>query len=506
MNKVIKIVVIAIALCLSIIILLMNLFLKTTIANDLLETVSINYYGLTNLLLTLIIAYGLYQLSKTLNKYVLKAGIQRAIIAVLLIVYFAVQVVWIQYRNLNPTGDQKTAYQSAIYLYNGEYEKLNESQYFELNPQQRCLTAGIYIIFKVLHTTDYKVIEVVNALCNTFTMLGLILILKLLAKRYQVNKVLLLILSFTFATIPMLCTFIYGDIPGIMCTIYAVYFIMKYCMDNKKRYLFISSIFMMFGYIFRTNNLIFIIAIWIYLIMDMIDKKNEYVKRIGLLIAFIIIAMLPNTLIQKAFENAFNLNGENSFPVSGYLYMGMSEGYKGNGWYNDDAALAWDDIERAKEEYPQRIKERTVYYIQNPIYTIKFYAKKVASMWAENSYGAFWYNLSFNFGNVVEGKATEEERASYVAVDELLLNQSEKLHMYQKALIILIFAGTIYTIIKNRKHLSNECILLMTIFIGGFLFEILWEAKSRYILPYIVILIPIASIEFYKKNELGERK
>ena len=34
--------------------------------------------------------------------------------------------------------------------------------------------------------------------------------------------------------------------------------------------------------------------------------------------------------------------------------------------------------------------------------------------------------------------------------------------------------------------------LLCLIFLGGFLFHILWEAKSRYILPYIIILIPVA--------------
>ena len=34
-----------------------------------------------------------------------------------------------------------------------------------------------------------------------------------------------------------------------------------------------------------------------------------------------------------------------------------------------------------------------------------------------------------------------------------------------------------------------QCMLLVGV-IGGFLFSILWEAKSRYVLPYIVLLIP----------------
>ena len=41
--------------------------------------------------------------------------------------------------------------------------------------------------------------------------------------------------------------------------------------------------------------------------------------------------------------------------------------------------------------------------------------------------------------------------------------------------------------------------VLITIFIGGFAFHILWEAKSRYIIPYILVLIPISTIVINKK-------
>ena len=58
------------------------------------------------------------------------------------------------------------------------------------------------------------------------------------------------------------------------------------------------------------------------------------------------------------FEKQFNLEENGSFPVTGYLYMGMTEGSRGNGWYNDSANLAWDHLETAKQEYPNMIKER----------------------------------------------------------------------------------------------------------------------------------------------------
>ena len=38
-----------------------------------------------------------------------------------------------------------------------------------------------------------------------------------------------------------------------------------------------------------------------------------------------------------------------------------------------------------------------------------------------------------------------------------------------------------------------EKLYLAIIFLGGFTFHILWEAKSRYIIPYVIILFPLAT-------------
>ena len=77
---------------------------------------------------------------------------------------------------------------------------------------------------------------------------------------------------------------------------------------------------------------------------------------------------------------------------------------------------------------------------------------------------------------------------------------------YEKVLLILIFGCSILVVYQKRKDMSLDLALLLIIFIGGFLFHLLWEAKSRYILPYIIAIIPIASIEietiFKKKKKM----
>lgn len=58
----------------------------------------------------------------------------------------------------------------------------------------------------------------------------------------------------------------------------------------------------------------------------------------------------------------------------------------------------------------------------------------------------------------------------------------------------LMYGGAFLAVIKNRKNMSNEMMLLVVIFIGGVLFHTIWEMKTRYTLPYAVILMPVSAI------------
>ena len=171
--------------------------------------------------------------------------------------------------------------------------------------------------------------------------------------------------------------------------------------------------------------------------------------------------------------------------------MAMEEGPRGNGWYKEEIGeYALKNPEKAKDEYPDKIKERVTYLAENPGYTFQFYTDKIASMWAENTYTTVCSNLSKE--------------------NDPLENLSRPLEFYQKAILLIITICSLIVLIQNRKNLSLEVLFLITIFIGGFAFHILWEAKSRYIIPYIIVLMPVASIKFQllrkKTKGQGETK
>ncbi len=164
------------------------------------------------------------------------------------------------------------------------------------------------------------------------------------------------------------------------------------------------------------------------------------------------------------------------------------------GWYNDK--VLFNRQLQTKEEYNNSFKQRATYLLSNPKYMLKFYNEKIVSMWTENTYMSIANNE--NLYNKYEKIENKEK--------ELKIEKFEyPLAVYQKAIILLIFSCSLITIILKKDKLSSQEILLLLIFMGGFLFHIIWEAKSRYIIPYIVTLIPLASISLENIN-IKDRK
>lgn len=71
-----------------------------------------------------------------------------------------------------------------------------------------------------------------------------------------------------------------------------------------------------------------------------------------------------------------------------------------------------------------------------------------------------------------------------------MLNIISNCHQMFMYLMCIIFSISIF---KERANIKVEELIYVVFVIGGFLFSILWEAKTRYILPYYSMLLIEAS-------------
>ena len=59
---------------------------------------------------------------------------------------------------------------------------------------------------------------------------------------------------------------------------------------------------------------------------------------------------------------------------------------------------------------------------------------------------------------------------------------------------LLIYGSILFLLLYRRKEKrSVEWYILLIGVLGGVLFHELWEAKSRYVLPYFICMIPMAA-------------
>ena len=59
---------------------------------------------------------------------------------------------------------------------------------------------------------------------------------------------------------------------------------------------------------------------------------------------------------------------------------------------------------------------------------------------------------------------------------------------------LLMFAGSLFYVWMMRKKSDISKIILILCVLGGFLFHILWEGKSQYIISYFPMLLPCSAI------------
>ena len=478
-------------------VIILNMLFTSYLNNK--EHITIRLNSILYVACLILVGVLLFFITKKLNNYLYseknikyKKEIRMWLFIVAFVLYVFFNIIWIIFINPKIQADSIHVCNLAqametndlsillkeTYLFN-----LPLSQYAQIYPQQITLAFILSIFLKITSVNVLEFLRIYNVISNAIIFIALYKINTQLSKRYRTNKVLLFTLIITFVSIPMLATFIYGDIPSLACCLFSVYFMMRYTETKKIKHFIIASILAMIAYMTRMNSLIFILATIIYLLLSLLSEFKNYTWKKNLLksviiIAYILISLAPASIVKNYYINKYNLNKDKACPTISYILMAMEEGPRANGWYNNKISHpAIKNPQGIKSEYSKRIKNKLIYFVKKPGYMLKFYTKKIASMWTENTYSA------------VRNNETKEHSLEGLIVP---------LTFYQKMLLLLMSICSLVVLIQKRKSISLDVIYLITVFIGGFLFHILWEAKSRYIIPYIVVLIPIASIELEK--------
>ena len=318
----------------------------------------------------------------------------------------------------------------------------------------------------------------------------------LLFKNEKIRKLLILLL---FGCLPPILTlsFLYGNIPAFSCGAVGVWMFLRYIKKGGRKYAILCAAALSLAVTLKLNLLIFCVAVggvWLVMLL----KKPGRESLLCLLLAAVCVLTIPS-LPQKLYERRLGIRYGDGIPMIAWMAMGFSEGHAAPGWYcEDNTVTAFEksghDAAATAENAKRVLAERVAVFRGDPACARRFFYEKLKSQWNEPSYGSVWINQVFpsysskgGICNFLCGSGAKRTLA--------LMNQ------YQQ----FVFLGLLFGVVRLWQKKDLLRCLLPLILLGGFLYHLLFEAKSQYAMPYFVLILPIAAyglFTLFRKVEL----
>ncbi|MCM1568085.1 MAG: hypothetical protein NC081_01410 [Roseburia sp.] len=308
-------------------------------------------------------------------------------------------------------------------------------------------------------------------------------------------------------------SFVYSEIPSFAALTMGLYFLLKLFQGLKTAALprrkslcqaFVSLFCLTLAVLLRKNSLILIIAVVLVTVLEWFrllatQKKPDFVKSV-LLPAFALLCILCSVGILPLVQRLYELRAHNTLSsgvtATSYFAMGMQEASRGNGWYNGFNFYTYQDTgmdtRRTNEIARQAIQERINYFKEHPGYAARFYLYKYLSQWTDGTYACRQATLAQAGGrsvfitSVYQGRGSQYvigwcnayQNVLYLGVLLFLLKKLREMRTYRRSLD------------AGRPVMRLYCLIGLIGVLGGFFFHMLWEANSRYIFLYGLLLMP----------------
>lgn len=445
-----------------------------------------------NMLVFLFIIFLLFFVSKrifTKKEEENKKKVHRiaVIIAIAVGILSAIWAVLIPYR---PDHDQLQIVQDALDFANGDYSDLKG--YLEIFPYQLGLVHLYKILFAICPNTE--IIYFFHAIWIAAIIYGTYAISEEL---FQNSKVSLYSMIAAVSFIPMYfyVNYAYGDLSVAACGIIGIWCLIKYCKTNKIRYAVGMVCIMIFSYLARTNALIVMIALGITLLIHSIRQKDW--KSLLTAVLVICLPLFCSSMLLTMYQKKANVEMLDGAPAILTIAMGMQDTYEGPGYYNAYNLTVYVNSEKdasaAADIAKQYIEARVIEMRQNLADTKNFYQVKIWQQWNEPSFGGEVSTHTFQ-GDV-----------SSLVISTYYGHIQQFLRIFRNYYLFILYAGvlaaTVYKIVFEKEDAIWKNVILI-IFIGGFLFSLLWESKSRYVMPYVAMLFPYGAYGWYRVQTL----
>ncbi|NTV77746.1 MAG: hypothetical protein HGA25_01030, partial [Clostridiales bacterium] len=409
--------------------------------------------------------------------------VNKILMVLFLIFCTGVSFWWVFTSHSFPKGDAAIMYSVAEQIINGINDTLKEGGYIYIYPQQLGLGALIELIFRLFGAGNETAFQCLNAALIPVMFYAGYRLTHEIFDNHRIDFYFMMLMS-TCLPLFLYVPYMYGEISSTTFLFALALLVKKYSRNPRYWYLGLGMVLATLAVLVRKNSWIVIIAVLIVLCFHAIAQKRYGAIVFAILILVGIFGV--DKAIEVTYENRTNCELEEGMPALLWVAMGIQDNWLGPGWYSDYNRVTFNEVgldcDKANEVAMEFIQERIQAFQADPKMAYDFYKRKILTQWNEPTYEAFFHNNSFSEPPV--GLVHD------LFFDTLNAKLIDLMNRYQTLIYGSVLLFSIASFFKKRN--LADYVLLIGI-IGGFLFSLLWEAKSRYILPYFIFMLPYAA-------------
>lgn len=382
-------------------------------------------------------------------------------------------------------SDQLFIYLSSVDIYEGDLAIEGFGDYFRTYPFQLGLSHIYAFLFRIFGGTAPQILECVQAVALGLSFYVGFRITRELFRDVRIDCMYLLC-TLPFIPMYLYTLFLYGETFGVCGSMLAIYCFLlanRHWEESPRLALLLwalTAIFLTFTVIVRSALMIVGIALVIIQFLLYLHKRK--LLPMLLTLAVLVISLLGRQFFVGITERDAGLTSGGGAPASLWVVMGLQDNEMGPGYYNGYNTGIFTqynyDADLANEHALNDISSIMADWMQHPKDFILFLKDKGLYQWCEPSYASFTVTRFMN-----EPKEWIHRFYWEAAHDRAYAF----LDRYQSVAYLLILATFIALAGRKKDTLS---LLPGLVFIGGFLFSLIWEGKSRYVYPYVMIVMP----------------
>lgn len=400
----------------------------------------------------------------------------------LLMILFGISCIWVLSTQYAARSDQMNVQYAAYTLHFGDYAMFQEDGYLARCNNQLGLVWISYLLSFLFGNYNYVCFQLLNALALTVFYWKLSEVGAYFGMR-RTGQLAVILLGILFFPLIMYCSFVYGSILGLMFSLVAIEKELSFFKNLKYRQAVWSAVAIAAAVMLKMNYLIFLIGMLVIAMVEIIRSKRIQILLLPVLaVLFCVLQSYGVVKVSEGFTGEPLDQGASSWA---YIAMGLQDSAGSAGWWNGYNEYSYIEsnyntsvqAETAKKDIRESIK----YFWSNKAEALRFFTEKTASQWNNPTFQCFW---------IVQLCSTDIEKSSWVWYFTSLIGAYQCTFYLNLLQFLILFGALVYGIAVWRRSFEPGTFVLAVIFIGGFAFHLIWEAKAQYTILYFVLLFP----------------